>query len=196
MNKCMNSEIQDLLPDLEHGKLTAAGRQSVEAHLAGCDSCREDLRIIRTVKSATVFAPNINIDGVVRQIPPYRMPVPAREMPARGRLTEWLVAATVGVLLIGAGTVLKNRQPTERYPTVAIDSPPSVNLPESVSLVEPNPDLATASATHTPALALAADVRDLSDGNLQQLMDELENFDALPNSEPEPVFAVDTSEGR
>jgi hypothetical protein len=196
MNKCMNSEIQDLLPDLEHGKLSAAARQSVETHVAGCESCREDLRVIRTVKSATVFAPNINVDGVVRQIPPYRMPVPTREMPARGRLTEWLVAAAVGVLLIGAGTVLKDRQQSERYPTVAIDSPPSVNLPESVALVEPTPDLAGIQATQTPALTLAADVRDLSDGNLQQLMDELENFDALPNSEPEPVFAVDTSEGR
>ena len=30
----------------------------------------------------------------------------------------------------------------------------------------------------------------------QQLMDDMDNFDALPNAEPEPVFAVDTNEGR
>ena len=196
MNKCMSSEIQDLLPDLEHGKLNSAARQSVEAHLAGCESCREDLRIIRTVKSAAVFAPNISVDSVVRQIPPYRMPVPAKQMPARGHVMQWLVAATVGVLLIGAGTMLKNRPSAERYPSVAIDSPASINVPESVSLSGSTPDLAAGQAAHAPALALVADVQELSDGNIQQLMDELENFDALPNSEPEPVFAVDTSEGR
>lgn len=197
MNKCMSSEIQDLLPDLEHGKLSAAARQSVEEHLAGCESCREDLRIIRTVKSAAVFAPTINVDSVVRQIPPYRMPVPAKEMPARGRVVEWLVAAAVGILLIGGGTLMRNRQHDQVADgNVTIDSllpaaPPRVLPSESA-----NVGVAPIRAAHTPALSLAADVRDLSDGNLQQLMDEMENFDALPNSEPEPVFAVDMNEGR
>ena len=193
MNKCTNNEIQDLLPDLEHGRLSVAMRQSVELHLADCESCREDLRIIRTVKSAAVFAPAINVESVVRQIPPYRMPVPAREAPARSRVAQWLVAATVGVLLIGGGTLLKNRQSDEAT-TIGPDGAPG-----QVVYYGPagsGPESAIAVAQHTPALSLAADTRELSDGNIQQLMDELDNMDALPNSEPEPVFAVDTSEGR
>ena len=192
MNECTNSEIQDLLPELEHGKLTAAVRQSVEAHLAGCESCREDLDIIRTVKSAAVFAPSIDAESVVRQIPPYRMPVPAKQMPARSRMVEWLVAATVAVLLVGGGSLLRSRQPVQNSPgesTGRLAQPAPYVPPSPIATTEPAP-------AHTPALALAADTQELSDGNLQQLMDEMENFDALPNSEPEPVFAVDTGEGR
>ena len=192
MNKCMNSEIQDLLPDLEHGKLEPAVRQQVEAHLAGCDSCREDLRIIRTVKSAAVFTPSIDVESVVRQIPPYRMPVPAKQAPARRPVLEWLVAATVAVLLVGGGAMMQKLQPTRNTAvidtTVAEQPQPGVALPPTPVPVQ--------AAAHTPALSLVADTHELSDGNLQQLMDEMENFDALPNSEPEPVFAVDTSEGR
>ena len=196
MNKCTNSEIQELLPDLEHGRLTAATRQSVEEHLAGCESCREDLRVIRVVKGAAVFEPSIDVDRVVRQIPPYRMPSLPREAPARTRVVQWLVAATVGAVLIGGGATLKNRQANQADPRVMqiVDSGAGLILPESV----PSPGLGVAlpEPRHTPALSLAADVQELSDGNIQQLMDELDNFDALPNSEPEPVLAVDTNEGR
>lgn len=191
MNECMNSEIQDLLPDLEHGKLAAAVRQRVEAHLAGCESCREDLRVIRTVKSAAVFAPSIDAESVVRQIPPYRMPVPAKQMPARNRMVEWLVAATVAVFLVGGGALLSNRQPARN---VAEIDTTGAHLPVPGVVLPATPTAPV--ATHTPALSPAADTRELSDGNLQQLMDEMQNFDALPNSEPEPVFTVDTSEGR
>lgn len=191
MNKCTDSEIQDLLPELEHGKLTAAARQSVEAHLAGCDSCREDLEIIRTVKSAAVFAPSIDAESVVRQIPPYRMPVPAKQTPARSRVVEWLVAAAVAVLLVGGGALLQNRQPESGNP-IALQPVPD----NSAGVVLPPTPTPVRVAAHTPALSVVADTHELSDGNLQQLMDEIETFDALPNSEPEPVFAVDTSEGR
>jgi len=193
MNKCTNSEIQDLLPELEHGKLAAAVRQTVEEHLAGCESCREDLEIIRTVKGAAVFAPSIDAESVVRQIPPYRMPVPSKQAPARSRVVEWLVAATVAVLLVGGGSVLQHRQP-EQAAQGTTNGEPGAVAPYDV---KPVPVATTEPArAHTHALVLTADTQELSDGNLQQLMDEMENFDALPNSEPEPVFAVDMSEGQ
>ena len=43
--------------------------------------------------------------------------------------------------------------------------------------------------THT--LALAAGVDGLSDGDLRQLMNDMDSFDALPSAEPEPVLSVD-----
>jgi anti-sigma factor RsiW len=86
MNKCSETEIQEMLPDLAHGSLDGRERQRVEAHLATCESCREDLDVIRTVKSAAVFAPTIDVEGVVRHIPPYRTILPAVEKPARPRV--------------------------------------------------------------------------------------------------------------
>ncbi|PYO79935.1 MAG: hypothetical protein DMD63_02695 [Gemmatimonadetes bacterium] len=49
MNKCIDTEIQEMLPDLLHGSLDGHERQRVAAHLATCESCREDLDVIRTV---------------------------------------------------------------------------------------------------------------------------------------------------
>jgi hypothetical protein len=49
------------------------------------------------------------------------------------------------------------------------------------------------SAPH--ALALATAVDGLSDNNLRQLMDDLNNFDALPATEPGPVISVDNGDG-
>jgi len=87
MNKCIDTEIQDMLPDLLHGSLNEDARRQVEAHVASCESCQGDLDVIRTVKSAAVFARAIDVDGVVRQIPPYRMIVPGLEHPTRTTIT-------------------------------------------------------------------------------------------------------------
>jgi hypothetical protein len=54
----------------------------------------------------------------------------------------------------------------------------------------------TVSQTSAPhALALATAVDGLSDNNLRQLMDDLNNFDALPATEPGPVISVDNGDG-
>jgi hypothetical protein len=41
---------------------------------------------------------------------------------------------------------------------------------------------------------LSTDVDNLSDGNLVQLMNEMDRFDALPAAEPEPVISVDSGD--
>src|SRR6267143_422903 len=102
MNKCIESDIQEMLPDLLHGTLANDGRMRLEAHLATCESCREELDVLRIVKGAAVFAPSIDVDRVVRQIPPYATIVPAIEQPARAsRLVTWLVAASLALAVVG-----------------------------------------------------------------------------------------------
>jgi hypothetical protein len=49
-------------------------------------------------------------------------------------------------------------------------------------------------APHPHALALAADADGLSDGSLVQLMNDMDGFDALPGSEPDPVISVDSGD--
>src|ERR1700693_2241488 len=106
MNKCMNSDIQEMLPDLLHRTLSDEARKRVEAHVATCESCQEDVDVLRTVKSAAIFAPSIDVDRVVRQIPPYRTIVPAIERPASTRVVSWLVAASLALVVLGGGSVL------------------------------------------------------------------------------------------
>jgi anti-sigma factor RsiW len=172
MNECTQNEIQEMLPDLLHRTLAADTRARVEAHVASCEQCREELKVLRTVKSAAVFAPVINVDEVVRQIPPYQAIVPVVERPMTTRVVSWLVAASMAIAVIGGGSLILARRDVVSIPPAVVTTPPR---------------------TSTPALALAADVGGLSDGNLELLMTEMAQFDALPATEADPVMFVDSS---
>jgi anti-sigma factor RsiW len=192
MNECTENEIQEMLPDLLHGTLAADVRGRVEAHLASCEQCREDLEVLRAVKSAAVFAPVIDIDRVVRQIPPYRTIVPAIERPVATRVVSWLVAASLAIVVVGGGSLILARRdaPTARPEVVSTQPPPSTPAQTTADPIAPPQNVVT--KPHTHALALATDVEGLSDGSLQQLMSDMAQFDALPAAEPDPVMPVDS----
>lgn len=187
MIKCTDSAIREMLPDLLHGTLPADAKGRVEAHLATCEECSEDLRVLRTIQSAAVFAPTIDVDRVVRQIPPYRTIVPPVLVPARSRRMSWLVAATLAIAIVGGGSLVVMRD------NVPSDSTAVVTLRRSTEMAtQPATVVAKTPESVTPALALAGDVDGLSDGDLALLMDEMTRFDALPASEPDPVISVDS----
>ncbi len=200
MNKCTELDIQEMLPDLLHGKLDADRRAQVEAHISLCEECTEELAVLRTVKSAAVFIPAIDVDHVVRQIPPYRTIVPAARAPARSRIVSWLVAASLVVVVLGGGSLLMIQKTPTLAPVATItrsqapgDGSTQAAKPGEVATIAPKST--GASATSAPhALALATAVDGLSDTNLRQLMDDLNNFDALPATEPGPVITVDNSD--
>lgn len=202
MNKCTNSDVQEMLPDLLHRRLADDARKRVEAHVATCESCQEDLDVLRTVKGAAVFAPSIDVDRVVRQIPPYRTIVPAIERPASTRVVSWLVAASLALVVLGGGSVLmvqskdsraSNSAGYNRVPShVATGRDMTKSSPvESVTVPR---TVVPFLAPHPHALALAADADGLSDGSLVQLMNDMDGFDALPSSEPDPVISVDNGD--
>jgi anti-sigma factor RsiW len=186
-----------MLPDVLHGALEKGDRQRVDAHLAGCEYCREELRVLAKVRSAAVFAPRIDANRVVEQIPPYRRIEPAFERPVRPRLVTWLVAASLAVVVAGGGSVLMTRGPSQsETPSVAASIPQQAvqtavaNVDSPARVAPPVTD--DVSGEHS--LALAGDMDGLSDGGLVQLMSEMKEFDGLPAAEPEPVFAVDTAD--
>jgi anti-sigma factor RsiW len=197
MNDCTDRDIKELLPDLLHRTLLNEDRKRVELHMATCESCREDLGVLRVVKSAAVFAPAIDVGRIVRQIPPYQRITPVVEAPARSRVPRWLTAAAAAVLVIGGGSLLLSRQPAETTRTVAVDTTSSgAPLETTVAQVQPPTTGTTVAAKSSPAhaFALASDVASLSDGDLVQLMNEMDDFDALPVAEPEPVIDVDSGD--
>jgi anti-sigma factor RsiW len=201
MNECTEVYLQEMLPDLLHGRLDADARAQVEAHISSCEACTEELGVLRTVKSAAVFIPVIDVDHVVRQIPPYRPIVPAAQVPVRSRAVSWLLAACLAVVVLGGGSLLM----IQKTPTVAPVAPVDrsrVAVGGSAQIVKPGQEVTTAPTNSgvgpTPAphaLALATAVDGLSDSNLRQLMDDLNNFDALPATEPGPVISVDNADG-
>jgi anti-sigma factor RsiW len=196
MTKCTELDMNEMLPDLLHGKLDADATARVKTHIASCVQCTEELEVLRTVKSAAVFIPAIDVNRVVRQIPPYRAIVPVTEAPARSRVVSWLVAASLAVVVLGGGSLLMiQKAPTNgsvatvnRLPVPGNNSTqpavPSAPTGNSVGLVAPAPH----------ALALASSVDVLSDNNLRQLMNDMDNFDALPATEPGPAISVDNGD--
>jgi anti-sigma factor RsiW len=193
MNKCMELDIQEMLPDLLHRSLDASATQRVEAHLASCAACTEELEVLRTVRAAAVFAPAIDVTSIVRQIPPYRRIAPANQLPARSRMVSWLVAAGLMVVIAGGGSLLMVQPKSAVPPVAVVDSQAQASgvLP-GASQASPG-DIGTNVSVTSPTrtLALNAGVDGLSDGDLQQLISDMDNFDALPSAEPEPIITVD-----
>jgi anti-sigma factor RsiW len=202
MNKCTDSDVQEMLPDLLHRALSDSERLRVEAHLATCESCQEDLDVLRTVKSAAVFAPSIDVDRVVRQIPPYRTIVPATERPVGTRVVSWLVAASLALVVLGGGSILfqSNGSPAsnspryQQLPSGIAKAPEATNPGAAESVAASGTVVRESTAPHPHALALAADADGLSDGGLVQLMNDMDGFDALPASESDPVISVDSGD--
>lgn len=200
MNKCTESEIQAMLPDMLHDTLTPAEKSRVEAHVARCEECEEDLEVLRKVKRSTVFTPSIDIDKIIRRIPPYQIITPPLERPVehpveRPRIASWLAAASLVLVAVVGGSMLLVRSDS-REPTTAVAPTPEILIADSGSeRVRPTPGTSAPRAARTPTLALASGVEELSDGSLVQLMTEMNGFDALPATDPEPVLAVDSTDG-
>jgi hypothetical protein len=150
-----------------------------------------------------VFIPAIDVDSVVRQIPPYRTIVPAAQAPARSRLVSWLVAASLVVVVLGGGSLLMIQKAPIVHPvgtTVGLSTLPSAAPAKAGSkgavATTDTPRAAVGSAAPAPhALAFASGVDGLSDNNLRQLMNDMNSFDALPASEPGPAISVDNGDG-
>ena len=201
MNECANADIREMLPDLLHGNLPAAERNRVESHLAGCVECTGELGVLRKVKSAAVFAPAIDVNGIVRQIPPYQRITPVTERPAVKRGVMWLVAGALALVIGGGGSLLMQQRGSVVATAIAPDLPPATHAapaPIAVPVTEPvgsGESTVAQSNVRTHSLALATDVASLDDASLIQLMDDMDGFDGLPSAEPEPVLQVDSGEG-
>lgn len=196
MNSCMEIETREMLPDLLHGKLDASARARVEKHVAGCEECREELEVLRTVKAAAIFAPTIDVNRVVGHIAPYTRIAPEVEAPARSRVVSWLVAASFLVVIAGGGSLLvvQQKDSIAPYATVTPSQPVDV-VPTRVTVPSAGVnDVASIERPVVHALALGAGVETLSDSDLRQLMTDMDSFDALPASEPEPVMNVDNGD--
>jgi anti-sigma factor RsiW len=196
MNSCMEIETREMLPDLLHGKLDTSARARVEKHVAGCEECREELEVLRTVKAAAIFAPTIDVNRVVGHIAPYAKITPEVETPARSRVVSWLVAASFLVVLAGGGSLLVVQQKDSVTPYATVTPPQRVDVvpkPVTVPSAGGN-DVATVGRPVVHTLALASGVETLSDNDLRQLMTDMDSFNVLPASEPEPVMNVDNAD--
>jgi anti-sigma factor RsiW len=102
MNDCPNGELRDRLPDLLHGRLTPEARREIEAHLAGCLDCREELELLRGVHASLRRAPAVDVGRIVAALP-------APRRPTRRVWAGWRAAAAVVLIAAGGTSVVVAR---------------------------------------------------------------------------------------
>ena len=191
MRDCEDGNMRDLLPAYAHGALSDAERAEVSAHLAMCRDCAAELELIEAASRA-YLAPKIDVSKIVKSLPsaPRGPRVPFFTTRA-GQL-----AAAVAIMAVGALSVLALRgwfrgntydvevggralasNDTARSPRAAVlDSPAVVSAPA-----------ARDSATKPVAsgLSFGGGLSDLTEDQLDTLLNELGALDAMPSAEPE-----------
>ena len=204
MNDCPNADVRDLLPDLMHGRLDAATRASVEAHVAGCADCAAELGLLRDLRAAR-GTPAVDIAAIVAVVPTYRA-APRRSW------VGWRAAATITVLVAGASSVAVLQRgigpvngPTVRsaiapvaVPTPAPSRPVTVTTtptaPVRVQAPVTIPRLSEPTHVATPLTPVAVragrelamgggSLGELDDRQLASLLKDIESLDAVPSVE-------------
>jgi len=206
MTDCGYGNVRDALPDYLNDRLDTAHRREVESHLAGCDACREELSLLRTLHVTMRRAPAVNVDAIAAAIPAYRAPV------RRGWATPWRVAAAIVALAAGGTSIalLRSHASVQREdvspyvtatrtrepgpaPQVVAPSTRAAEVP-----ARPAPRSATIQPAPTRELAIASgSIGDLSDAELAALVDDIESLEATPAAEVESAepLSVGAQEG-
>jgi hypothetical protein len=200
MIDCPNGDVRDVLPDYVNDRLPARERAEVETHLASCAACRDEVDLLRGLRTTLRRAPAVNVDAIAAAILPHRAPV------KHGWTTGWRVAAAVVAIAVGGTSIALLRDDPgsdtdQRSTRVAAGGPSGVGAtPGSAApRATPAPDAArpelpaspSAIPTPTRELAIAAgSIGELSDGELSALVEGLESLDALPSTDVEGAEAL------
>ncbi|RSV47672.1 hypothetical protein CA233_11080 [Sphingomonas sp. ABOLD] len=110
-----------LLPWYVTGEIEPGDRLLVDAHLAGCAECREELAAERRLHGAVADLPAPSAAGWERMMAELARPEAPAQLPKRFlRRAGWMLAAQAAVLVLGVGVVLHLQR---QAPSVA--TPPS-----------------------------------------------------------------------
>ena len=171
MSDCLNVEIRELLPDYLSGTLTASRRAEVDAHVASCAECADELAVLRLVREAYVESPAVNVKAIVAALPRKSVKPAMRTIQAGAPVgRSWRhshafqIAAAVSFITLGG-----------------------ISLAVARSFFNGNPsavtrDTVVAVGAETP-ISFAGGVSDLGDEDLEALLSALENIEALPVTE-------------
>lgn len=163
MSDCLNVEIRELLPEYLNGTLSAVRRADVEAHVAGCAECADELTVLRLVREAYAEALAVNVGAIVAALP-RKSARPA--MRSWRRSNAFQIAAAVSFIALGGISLAVARSFFDGTTTV----------------VQRDTAIASNSA-ETPTISFAGGVSDLGDDDLEALLTALETIEALPVTE-------------
>jgi len=172
MSDSLNVEIRELLPDYLGGTLSASRRAEVDAHVASCAECADELALLRLVREAYAESPAVNVKAIVAALPrnaarPAMRTVRAGAPVGRSwrRSQAFQIAAAVSFIALGGISLAVARS--------FFDGNPSAVAPDTL----------VAMNAETPVISFAGGVSDLGDEDLEALLSALEEIEALPVTE-------------
>lgn len=192
MTDCPNAEMRDRLPDLLHGRLETSARAVVMAHVEQCEDCRAEVALLREAR--IVLSPELRVVDVaaISRVVIEKTRTPGIGQARRSRWMDWRIAASVAVLLVGAGSVtLLMRSRATPAPVASVADTPAVAPngagPATGAVPGRRSEPSSVDAAVSAELSAAAAVSDLSENELRALLGELDQIDVVPSAEPEQV---------
>src|SRR5436309_503270 len=168
MTDCPNAEMRDRLPDLLHERLEVSTRAAVLAHVEQCEDCRAELVLLREARVALSSGTrSVDVTAITRVVidRTRRPPLAAQSTLARARRPSWMdwrIAASVALLVVGAGSYGLIARMHTNPATSVIARPTSVAAPNESgpAVVVPaprvQPSASVASSGPAPQAELSA----------------------------------------
>ncbi len=167
--------IQDLLPDLVAGRLDADEASRVTAHVDGCPACAAELAVVRAARAAFArSAPAVDVARIVSALPTPVVPLASRRQ-RRTRWASWKIAATIATIAVGGlsiGVLQGVLRDNEKSPhTRSVEQGKNIDVSEA------------------SGLSVGGNLNDLSDEDMQTLLDKIDQLDAVPSADPQPAVS-------
>ncbi len=192
MRDMTRDELQDRLPELLHGRLSAAEAAELERAVSADPELAEELTLLRTVRAAHRHAPAIDVSRIVAALPAPRVePVVTHSVPVvddlaarrnakRPLISRQFARAAAVLVVVGGGTMVsvwerRGPAPTELAPVIRA---------ETASV-----------AGNSMQLGLGTSTDELTVDQLRALESDIRALDGVPSAEPEATTDLLPAEG-
>lgn len=209
------AEIRDALPDLVNDQLDPLARARVEQHVAECAQCAAELKLLRSLRSTVFATPRVDAARVAAavhaasaaaresKVTPIaarsarrKVASPVARAARRPAWHDWRAAAGIAAVAVGiAGYALSRGSTAARAPATTETAPVAVApAPAPVSLMAASKAAnfaGGAGASTSGAMILGDGVSDLSESDMQTLLQAVDDLEAMPDLEPQepPLLA-------
>lgn len=198
LRDCENAEMRDRLPDLMHGRLTGAERDSVAAHVASCADCTAELALLERTRAELARAPKVDV-GRIASVIPRAVPATARQhVPLHRRSSMRLAASIAFIVAAGSALAVAIGRETDvggpSTPTVAATTGSDSTDVAKTPVRDAEPRVVAAaparSTNGSRGMSLGGGVADLSETEMESLLAALESFDGVPAAEPQATLEI------
>jgi hypothetical protein len=198
MSECTDGELRDLLPELVNGRLDAETQRAVEAHVAGCEECAEELALLRSLRPVLMREPEVDARKIAAAVNAQRASQPLRDA-VRARVSApWRVAIAAAALIAvsavgyavvrrvgGAEEVALHAPDTSTRDTTHTGAPAhEVAPPQQIAVAPPHVAAPATAPTTVAEVGVVDNLSDLSDDDVRSLTASLDGMSSVPDADP------------